>query len=60
MHSVQSAAFPRERVVESTREEDSLRSGRRSKGQERSNTASGPGTLPELVVDLAQSLPEIP
>lgn len=60
MLSIQSTAFLRKRVVESTSEEDSLHSGRRAKDQERSNFLPGSGTLPELVVDLAQSLPEIP
>lgn len=49
------------RVVKSTvKEEDSLHSGRRAKDQKESNFLSGSGTLPELVVDLAQSLLEIP
>lgn len=49
------------RVVKSTsEEEDSLHSGRRAKDQKGSNFLSGSGTLPELVVDLAQSLLEIP
>lgn len=61
MLSVQNTAILRDRVVESTSEgEDSLHSGRRAKDQKRSNFPSGSGTLPELVVDLAQNLPEIP
>lgn len=61
MLSTQNTTILRERVVESTsEEEDSLHSDRRAKDQKRSSFPSGSGTLPELVVvDLAQSLPEI-
>lgn len=48
-------------MVDSTSEgEDSLHSGKRVKDQKRGNLLSGSGTLPELVVDVAQSLPEVP
>lgn len=61
MLSVQNTAMLRDGVVESTSEgEDALHPDRRAKYQKRSNFPSRSGTLPELVVDLAQSLPEIP